>query len=332
MIYFIVNLSGGGGRAKRTWRKIKEAIKEYEDGIDDTIDYKAYLTKYAGHATEIASKLSAKIKTKDPDSNIIAVVGGDGTINEVLNGMDFKKMSLAVIPTGSGNDFVRGVKREQDTEKVVNKIIDADMNSELNEEYFESIDIGLCHFDDGSKRYFGISAGLGMDAIVCKKALTSKLKKVLNKIGLGSLTYLAITVKTLFSMQDTDGELVYYVKDYSGKHVETARLKFDRLIYSAFMNLTSEGGGVKMAPGADYKDGKLNTCAAYGLSRFAAFCKLPFLTAGKHVGFKGFEVSAADKMEISLGEEFTCHTDGEYAGEHSHMVVTCEKGILRILK
>ena len=87
MIYFIVNLSGGGGRAKRTWRKIKEAIKEYEDGIDDTIDYKAYLTKYAGHATEIASKLSAKIKTKDPDSNIIAVnVGETATLNVTYTG------------------------------------------------------------------------------------------------------------------------------------------------------------------------------------------------------------------------------------------------------
>lgn len=68
------------------------------------------------------------------------------------------------------------------------------------------IDLGEVAWDDCEKpRKFAISAGVGLDALVCKKALTSKLKVFLNKLHLGKLTYLLITVQSLFSHADDGG-------------------------------------------------------------------------------------------------------------------------------
>ena len=67
------------------------------------------------------------------------------------------------------------------------------------------MDLGEVTAADGVSRKFAISSGIGIDADVCKQALTSKLKNFLNAIHLGSATYGILTVKTLFSMPLADG-------------------------------------------------------------------------------------------------------------------------------
>lgn len=100
------------------------------------------------------------------------------------------------------------------------------------------IDLGEVAWDDCEKpRKFAISAGVGLDALVCQKALTSKLKVFLNKLHLGKLTYLLITVQSLFSMQTTEAAV---------RLDETPERKLDRIIYIAAMNFKAEGGGVPM--------------------------------------------------------------------------------------
>ena len=100
MIYFIVNITARTGKSRAIWMEMKEILE------NRSIEYKAYQTKYAGHATELARKISSL-----PEDRIYLItVGGDGTLNEVINGItDFSRIVLGILPIGSGNDFARGM-------------------------------------------------------------------------------------------------------------------------------------------------------------------------------------------------------------------------------
>ena len=101
-IQIIVNNGAGTGRAHRVWNETQCLLRGYK------IKYEAHMTRYEGHAAKLAEQIS-RVKGEEPV--YLLVVGGDGTINEVLNGItDFDKVRFGVIPTGSGNDFGRNLK------------------------------------------------------------------------------------------------------------------------------------------------------------------------------------------------------------------------------
>ena len=100
MYYFIVNLTSRTGKAAKTWHQLKLELDQRE------VAYKAYVSEYPGHATRLAKMICNKA---DKDIRLI-VVGGDGTANEVINGMEhFEKVTFGYIPSGSGNDLGRGL-------------------------------------------------------------------------------------------------------------------------------------------------------------------------------------------------------------------------------
>lgn len=304
MYYFIVNEQGGSGKAKKTWAKVQKLLEKSKT------EYKALFTQKDISASDIARNISSL----DGHKNIV-VAGGDGTINEVLNGLgNFEDISLGVIPTGSGNDFARGIGISKNTRKTLSRILASDG--------IRKIDLGRVHYDDGRTRLFGISSGLGMDAIVCKKALVSKLKNVLNKIGLGKFTYILYTIHTLFSMS-TDTFRI----SFDGAEPQV----FEKLIFIAMMNCVAEGGGVKMAPQAKVDDGKLSICIAAGIKKLTAFFYFPLLIVGKHKKLRGFTLTDCQKLEITSGQPATLHLDGEYGGEVTHITVDSLKQKLSIL-
>lgn len=304
MYYFIVNQTGGSGRGKKTWAKVKEILEQKK------VEYKVLFTE-----TDVpAGNIAKNILSLDGEKNIV-VVGGDGTINEVLNGIGkFENINFGLIPTGSGNDFARGLGISKSTKKAVHRI--------LNSKSTIKIDLGRVRYDDGKSKFFGISSGVGLDAIVCKKALNSKIKKVLNRFGLGQAVYIIYTVITLFSMQ-TETLKIKCDNDDS--------LIFDKTIFMAMMNFCAEGGGVKMCPDAKPNDGKISVCLVHGIKKFKTFFLLPFLMAGKHKKFKGFELFDCDKIEINFNAPQTLHLDGEYGGEIDHIVVESVKEKLNVI-
>ena len=226
-------------------------------------------------------------------------------------------MIFGVIPSGSANDFARGLNIPKDPEKALDII--------LSDEPYKKIDIGQITLDD-EKRLFGISSGIGLDAIVCKKALTSKIKNVLNKVGLGSLTYLILTVISLFTMDYIDTEIDIY--DEEDNLSEILRLK--KMIFAAFMNVRAEGGGVPMAPDASYDDGKLSICIASDISKISAFTKLPLLVMAKQEKIRGFRLLDAKKAIIKVKEPSVLHADGEYVGDETEVSIECLSNILNM--
>ena len=106
---FIVNPQARSGRGRKLWEKIEAELKKRKT------DYRVHMTAGKGHAGEIAGALSSS-----DEKCTIVVMGGDGTINEVLNGIVFSEnVTLGYIPIGSSNDFARGMGIPKKPEKAL---------------------------------------------------------------------------------------------------------------------------------------------------------------------------------------------------------------------
>lgn len=293
MLYFIVNETSRSGKTRQIWKDIQQSL------IKADVSYEYMITQGRDHATKLASEISQR-----PEDNIcIVVIGGDGTMNEVINGIaDFDKVRFGIIPTGSGNDFGGGLDLPKSPEENLQRIISS---YKAGEDSYRAVDIGLVRWGQNQKKLFGISSGIGLDAIVCKKALSSKLKNVLNKLGLGSLTYVLLTIITLFSMKTADFEISY----------DNNKSTLKKTIFAAAMNLRAEGGGVPMAPDANPYDGKLSISSASGIPKWVTFLCLPFLVAGKHTHIKGFNLVSCREASIHSSQKMTLHADGEYVAD-----------------
>src|SRR5690625_1868693 len=94
MYVFIVNPIAGNGRAKRIHQRLMNQDKYKQ------MNPVCYYTEYKGHAEKVVKELRT--------AKMIVVIGGDGTIHEVINGLRNRQIPIAFIPGGSGNDFARG--------------------------------------------------------------------------------------------------------------------------------------------------------------------------------------------------------------------------------
>ena len=113
MYSFIINPNARSGKGLRAWKLIEKRLEE------KSVPYQVFFTKYQGHATQIARTL-----TQEKDCRSLIVLGGDGTLNEAVNGIaDLARVTLGYIPIGSSNDFARSLGLEQDPLKALEKIL-----------------------------------------------------------------------------------------------------------------------------------------------------------------------------------------------------------------
>lgn len=174
---FIINPASG----KTDYDKIKQNIMKTLENEN----YEIYETKAPKEATEIASRF------KKEENTIVYSVGGDGTLNEVVNGIAKGKCKLGIIPTGSGNDFYRTLKEAQ-TENV-------------------RLDLGKVN-----GRYFINIASVGMDAETCNNA-----NKIKSKIKLHSSYYLAL-IHTFLTFKSKSLKLKIDKNVYAGDYIIAA--------------------------------------------------------------------------------------------------------------
>ncbi len=304
--YFIVNRKSKTGKAAEIWRELEQVLKERK------VPYHAYTTKYYRHATELADQICSK-----PGKINLVVVGGDGTVNEVLNGMhDFDRVTFGCIPSGSANDFARGFGLAGTPREILERMLDA-----KEEEY---LDFGqVTYGEEGLTRRFIVSSGVGVDADVCRQALDAPIKKVLNRFHLGQLTYVVLTVKTLFTMPLMEAEV-------RAENGTIYRQK--KAIFIAAMNFPYEGGGVPMAPKASAFDGKLSCCCVHDIPRLLCFFLLPVLCLGKHTRLRGFDIIESRKLEVTLKSPAVVHADGEDCGDQKKLCFEAVSGQLRVKK
>ncbi|MBP5533529.1 MAG: diacylglycerol kinase family lipid kinase [Lachnospiraceae bacterium] len=294
MYYFIVNPGSQTGKAKNLWNDLEDRLK------NAGIDYKVSFTTIQNDAEKIA----ARICREHPEMKRIVLAGGDGTVNEGLNGLyGYDSFILGYIPMGSSNDFARGLGIPQDPTSV--------MENTVHPRRCIRIDNGLVISEDGDiVRKFGVSSDIGYDADICEKALHSKLKKFLNKFGLGKLVYYMIGFILIFTSKARKAVVVI-----DGKRT----IKCNRLLFVAAMNTRYEGGGMPMAPAANPYDGKITACVAHDISRLKHLFLMTKIIKGKHINYKGVDQVTAKTIEVKAEAPMTIHTDGEIVGKNDHV-------------
>jgi len=303
MYSFIVNPYSRSGRGMKIWNKIEPVLNERG------VDYKVYFTKMPNHADKIVAKLSSA-----GDEHTFVILGGDGTLDEVLNGIsDFEKVKIGYIPTGSSNDFARSLKLTTDPLKALDNILSATST--------QSLDIGVLTYENNT-RNFMVSAGIGFDAAVCHQAAKSKWKSLMNRIGLGKLTYVGIALSRILG--STPSPMTLTLDDGKPRH-------FDRTYFIAFMNHKYEGGGFKFCPNAKYDDGLLDVIVAHNLSKLRILTILPQAFSGKHVGKTGIEIYTCKKASVNSTISLPVHTDGEPIYRGHNINTTLVKARIHLL-
>ncbi len=303
--YFIVNPGSRTGKGQGLWQQLEERIKA------GNVEYEVFKTLKGGDATEFAKKICAE----HPEQKRIIMVGGDGTANEIVNGLSgYENFELGYVPTGSSNDLARGFDIPQDSMAALVKILVPKEVREVNHGIVEFLDDGDAGENDAAWRKFAVSSGIGYDADICYEALTSPMKKFLNKIGLGKMIYYILGAKLIF----TNKRAAVKITVDGNKPVE-----YPKLLFAAAMNTQYEGGGMPMGPGADPTDGKVTVCIVHDISRLKHMLLMGSILKGKHIRHKGVELITCERMEIEADRPLVVHTDGEYAGKHKAVRFSC---------
>ena len=294
MYYFIVNPKSRSGMGKCIWNNLRARL------LQQNIEFRSYLTEHVGHATTLSRQISS-LGTPDAPVTLVTV-GGDGTIYEVLTGIsDLRSVIFGYIPTGSGNDFCRGMALPKDPDAALTSIIRQDRIMEMDVP---------CISSEGSKYRFGISAGMGYDAAVCQEVLSTPFKKLF--IALKKLMFLHLFSMTLHM----DGDRIYH---------------YDNVYFTAVMNQKYEGGGFKFCPDASPQDGMLDVITAEGMSKLKLLLMLPTAFFGKHVHVKGIHIFRCKSIDINTSAPVSVHKDGESGGISDKISIFLENNSLKVI-
>jgi len=278
----IVNPLAGKGFALK-------AIPEIESILNQLgLDYDIILTEYPGHAIQLA---------KDAGSNgyqTVVAVGGDGTANEVINGLmqDVEagnlSANLAVLPVGRGNDFSFGMGVPHDLDEACKALAEAKTRK---------IDVGLVKggdYPDG--RYFGNGVGIGFDTVVGFEA--AKLPNFISGIP----AYLIAAVKTIF---------LYFRAPLLRVELDNEVIEQTCLLVS-LMNGRRMGGSFMFAPESEQDDGLLNLCIVEGVTRGEVLKIFPKVMSGTQGEHPAVKMPLSQKVKITaLSGSLPVHADGE---------------------
>ncbi len=301
----LINPSASSGRGKRVWKKVKRELDARG------VPYRKHVLKAPGEATLLVRDLTKNLKE---DCHLL-VLGGDGTLNEVLNGIaDFKHVVLSCIRTGSGNDFAGNVDVEKDALKALEQLLDHPMEI--------SLDYGEIRADEHEPRRFLISCGMGYDADICEEVSRSRLKKVLNRFGLGKLVYLVIGIKQIFTRDNANA--ILYVDDQKPIHVRN-------LFFLVGMQHPREGGGVPFCPEADPTDGKLDFCLVRDMPKWKLLLAVALVYGKKHLLFRNITTYRCKTMRLVATKPQWVHLDGETPYQAKEVLWVC-KGRIRFQK
>ncbi len=265
-ILFIINPISGNNKKENKQQLIEDTI----DKMHFDVNFK--YTEHSKHATEIAKE------AVNQGVDIVAAVGGDGTVNEVSKALIGTNTNFAIVPSGSGNGLGRFLKIPLKTKKAVevinsNKPFKMD-TIKINEEYFVNM------------------AGVGFDAHI------SHLFSTYGKRGFRS--YLKLIFREFFN---------YKPEKYNLKINE--QLTETQAFVISFANSSQFGNNAHIAPLAEINDGLIDICI---LKQFPVWKSLyiTFLLYSKRLTkSKYYQIIKASELEIINNKNLKAHIDGD---------------------
>jgi len=280
----IVNPVAGARSTRRKWPIISRLLKRI--GLSFDFEY----TEGVGHAIELARAAASN------GYRYLVAVGGDGTVNEVANGILYStgaaSTSLGIVSTGTGSDFVRsaGIPRDY-----------ASACSTLTSSRRLSIDVGVVEYQSKGQtlqRFFVNAAGVGFDA-----AVVEKIERLPKYFG-GTIPYVVGVVRTLFSYKNKPVVL----------NVEN-EVMTGRVLNVVVANGGYVGGGMHVAPQAELGDSLLDVVVIGDLGKFELLKELPTVYKGTHINHPKVRMKKATHITIESPELMLVYADGELLGE-----------------
>lgn len=227
------------------------AAKSIDDAIarlnERKADYTVKTTMYPLHATELAKEAITE------GYDVIAAVGGDGTVREVALALVNTDSVLGILPCGTGNDFSRPLGISTELSKAVDVLLDGEDHP---------VDAGMAN----DQIFFNV-AGFGFDVDVLDY---TELYKPKHKNG--SIAYLRGVLKAMFDLKLRKTTLEF----------PDGTLEKNCLLTAAG-NGTHFGGGMMVTPLADFQDGLLDICIIHDVNRISLLTVLPRFMKGKHL-------------------------------------------------
>jgi YegS/Rv2252/BmrU family lipid kinase len=299
----VMNPVSAGGRTKRTWPSIEGALRTAGLG------FSVHQTAARGDATT-----AVRSALRTGRYRTIVAVGGDGTLNEVVNGFFDENgaaigndAALGLLPSGTGGDFRRAAHIPAGIASAAELIASG---------VTRSIDCGRIDFADGARRFFINIADCGMGGEV-----VAHINRSSHKAGgaQGTLLFLGASLSTLLR--------------YNARvtHVEIDGVSIDREVRSVVVaNGSYFGGGMRVAPGASLDDGEFDVVIIAETGRTRALIGIPSLYRGRHVNRREVEVRRASVVRVSCeGAPMLFDVEGEQVGT-TPATLTCLPGAIRL--
>jgi YegS/Rv2252/BmrU family lipid kinase len=232
-----------------------------------------------GHATALARDHAR--------ADLVIAVGGDGTFREVATGLVGTDTTMAIVPTGSGNDFPRTVGIPSDTTKACRAARDGMTR------HIDMARLQVEHNDAVETSHFINAAGFGFDARVV--AETRKSKRLSGLPLYMSAVFRAIRDNRSLSM-----------------HLRVDDREWDKpVLLVAIANGRYYGGGMRIAPGAEPDDGRLDICIIDAIPRRTIVRRLPDIVRGTHVKLKEVTTLRAARLDLEFDAPPDVQLDGD---------------------
>lgn len=285
--FVIVNPISGGGKGLGDFPKISHLLRE------NGIEHDPAFTEYRYHATELAVEAVNKGYRK------IIAVGGDGTLNEVVNGLFIQKQCepkdilLAVIAVGTGNDWVRTFSTPRNYSAAVRAIKEGCTFLQ---------DVGKVTYTESNytqSRYMANVAGLGFDADVIEIFNSLKLKGYKGKwLYIYSLLKGYLSLKPFGVTVEVDDEVVYH-----------------NLLFSIAVGICKyNGGGIQQLPKAVADDGLLDITLIKPLHWWHVVFRARRLFNGEIYSIGHIQHAQGKRVRITASPNILLETDGELHG------------------
>lgn len=280
----IVNPVAGAGKSFKKWPEIKELLEDLK------YDFDYSFTEFRGHAIELAKAAA------DSGYETIVSVGGDGTINETVNGLyqsgNISKITLGIISTGTGADYIRTLGIPRDYLKASKRLITPKLIK---------VDIGKLECINKGRnvsRLFINFAGMGFDAEIVK-ATTIRYK------SMGSMAaYLMGLFTTLVTYENKS---LTIKTDGSKEYMKICTVIIGQGKFG--------GGGMMMTPKADISDGFFDVLIVGNLDKYDLLRSLPRIYRGTHLIHPKVKLIKARTVELYPDDAMSIQADGEIIGE-----------------
>ena len=288
-LLIILNPWAGRGTAGRRRPEIEEALRQ--SGVEHAV----FATHARGGATELAWQGIER------GFDRIVAVGGDGTINEVVNGIKGAEASLGrraqlgIIPLGTGSDFI----------KVLGGVEPNDIAGGVRRALSPSsrpVDLGRVQVGEDEPRYFINALGMGFDAQAAAESLKlTKLK--------GLAVYLVAIIRALANYKAHPMHV-----EYDGERMHR------RLLFASVANGRCQGGGFWLTPEAEIDDGLLDLCLVDNLRLDQIIRYLPKVMEGSHTTLRQVTMARARRITATCNASMPVATDGEVIATHAQQV------------